>query len=70
MKLIKILRDRVQIRTDSVEFRDIHINDLLSVGDGEAYLACIVTAISSVEGGDPLGEDAFIGFPASEKEEK
>lgn len=67
MKLIKILRDRVQIRTDSIEFQDIHVNDLLSVGDGETYLACIVTAISSADKGDPLGEDAFIGLPVPEK---
>lgn len=67
MKLIKILRDRAQIRTDSIEFQDIHVNDLLSVGDGETYLTCIVTAISSADKGDPLGEDAFIGLPVPEK---
>ena len=34
MKLVKILSDSVQIRTNLSEFKHIRINDLLEVSDG------------------------------------
>ena len=34
MKLIKIVSDRIQIKTDEFEFSDARINDLISVSDG------------------------------------
>ena len=33
MKLIKILSDRIQIRTTQKEFEDVRINDLVSISD-------------------------------------
>lgn len=61
MKLIKILRDKVQIRTDSCEFTDIRVNDLLSVGDGEVELAVVVIAISDTDTTPPMeGEDYIL----------
>lgn len=36
MKLVKILSDKVQIRSDYKEFDDVRINDLIAVSDGEA----------------------------------
>ena len=35
MKLVKILSDKVQIRSDYKEFDDARINDLIAVSDGE-----------------------------------
>ena len=48
MKLIKITSDNVQIRTDSEEFRDIRINDLVSVSDGETELVTVVVSVSDI----------------------
>lgn len=60
MKLIKILSDKVQIRTDQQEFSDVRINDLISISDGTAELVTMVTAVtdSGVETG--IEEDGFI----------
>ena len=57
MKLIKILRDRVQIKTDQSEFENIRINDLLSISDGEVTLAAVVTSLSSTEETDSYIEE-------------
>lgn len=38
MKLVKILSDKVQIRSDYKEFDDVRINDLIAVSDGEGIL--------------------------------
>ena len=46
MKLIKILDDKVQIKTDHMEFEDVRINDLISVSDGTAELITTVTSIT------------------------
>lgn len=61
MRLIKILRDKVQIRTDQTEFLDIRINDLLAVGDDEAVLAALVTSLSDSDAALPAaGEEDYI----------
>ena len=57
MKLIKITSDNVQIRTDSEEFRDIRINDLVSVSDGETELVTVVVSVSDIDAGGALGEE-------------
>lgn len=46
MKLIKILPDKIQIRTDDVEFANARLNDLISVSDGEVELVTMITAIT------------------------
>ena len=46
MKLIKILSDKVQIRTDQQEFSNVRINDLISITDGTAELVTMVTAVT------------------------
>lgn len=46
MKLLKILPDRIQIRTDDAEFKNARLNDLISVSDGEAELVAMITAIT------------------------
>ena len=60
MKLIKIYTGHVQLRTDDEEFRDIRINDLLSVSDGDVELVASVDCLinNDVEGG--IGGDDFI----------
>lgn len=60
MKLIKITSDNVQIRTDSEEFRDIRINDLVSVSDGETELVTVVVSVSDIDAGGALGEEDYI----------
>ncbi len=49
MRLIKILRNRVQIRTDSGEFSDVRIGDLMSVGDSNVTLAVMVASVSDAD---------------------
>lgn len=46
MKLVKILPDKIQIRTDDAEFKNARLNDLISVSDGEAELVTMITAIT------------------------
>ena len=46
MKLVKILPDKIQIRTDDVEFANARLNDLISVSDGEVELVTMITAIT------------------------
>lgn len=60
MKLIKILSDRVQIRTDRREFESIRINDLVSVSDGTVELVTVVTAITDNDSEAGIEEDEFI----------
>ncbi len=46
MKLVKILPDKIQIRTDDAEFANARLNELISVSDGEVELATMITAIT------------------------
>ncbi|WP_027643757.1 ATP-binding protein [Enterocloster clostridioformis] len=61
MKLVKILSDSVQIRTNLSEFRDIRINDLLSVSDGEVSLVTMVTGLTDTDSEERIGEEDFLG---------
>ena len=45
MKLVKILSDKVQIRSDYKEFDDARINDLIAVSDGEVELVTMVNTL-------------------------
>lgn len=49
MKMIKILNDKVKIRSDYKEFDDIRINDLVSVTDGEVELVTMVNALTDTD---------------------
>ena len=60
MKLIKILSDRVQIRTDQSEFGDIRINDLISISDGYAELVTTVTSVTDNDVEAGIDGDEFI----------
>lgn len=52
MKLIKILSDKVQIRSDYKEFDDVRINDLISVSDGDVELVTMVNALTDTDAED------------------
>lgn len=57
MKLIRIMSDKVQIRSDYKEFDDIRINDLVSVSDGDVELITMVKSLTDTDSED----DGFIG---------
>ena len=61
MKLVKILSDSVQIRTNLSEFKGIRINDLLSVSDGWVELVTMVTGLTDTDSEERLGEEDFLG---------
>ena len=61
MKLVRILSDSVQIRTNLSEFKDIRINDLLSVSDGAINLVAMVTGLTDTDSEERIGEEDFLG---------
>ena len=61
MKLVRILSDSVQIRTNLLEFKDIRINDLLSVSDGVVSLVTMVTGLTDTDSEERIGEEDFLG---------
>ncbi|MDD3253936.1 MAG: ATP-binding protein [Lachnospiraceae bacterium] len=61
MKLVKILSDSVQIRTNLSEFKNIRINDLLEVSDGWVKLVTMVTGLMDTDSEERLGEEDFLG---------
>lgn len=61
MKLVKILSDSVQIRTNLSEFKNIRINDLLEVSDGWTSLVTMVTGLTDTDSEERLGEEDFLG---------
>lgn len=61
MKLVKILSDSVQIRTNLAEFRDVRINDLLAVSDGVVTLVTMVTGLTDTDSEERIEEYDFLG---------
>lgn len=61
MKLVKILSDSVQIRTNQSEFKDIRINDLLMVSDWDVNLVTMVSGLTDTDTEERLGEHDFLG---------
>lgn len=60
MKLVKILSDSVQIRTNLEEFKNIRINDLLEVSDGSVTLVTMVTGLTDTDVEERIGEKDFL----------
>lgn len=60
MKLIKILCDKVQIRTDQQEFSNVRINDLISITDGAAELITMVTSVTDNDVETGIADNEFI----------
>jgi len=46
LKLVKILPDKIQIKTDDEEFKNARLNDLISVSDGEVELVTMIISIT------------------------
>lgn len=61
MKLVKILSDSVQIRTNLADFQNIRINDLLLVSNGAASLVTMVTGLTDTDTEERIGEEDFLG---------
>lgn len=60
MKLVKILPDKIQIRTDDAEFANARLNDLISVSDGEVELITMITAITDNDVETQMDENAIM----------
>lgn len=60
MKLVKIVSDKVQIKTDQSELKALRIYDLVSVSDGDVKLVTVVDSMSDTDAGMEIGEDDFI----------
>ena len=62
MKLVKILSDKVQIRSDYKEFDDVRINDLIAVSDGGVELVTMVNTLTDIdtENEEEIGENDYI----------
>lgn len=60
MKLVKILPDKIQIRTDDAEFKTARLNDLISVSDGEVELVAMITAITDNDVEAQMDENAIM----------
>lgn len=60
MKLVKILPDKIQIRTDDADFVNARLNDLISVSDGEVELVTMITAITDNDVETQMDENALM----------
>lgn len=60
MKLVKILPDKIQIRTDDSEFTNARLNDLIFVSDGEVELVTMITAITDNDVETQMDDNAIM----------
>ncbi len=60
MKLVKILPDKIQIKTDDAEFKNAHLNDLISVSDGEVELVAQICAITDNDVETQMDDNAVL----------
>ena len=60
MKLVKILPDKIQIRTDDAEFKTARLNDLISVSDGEVELVTMITAVTDNDVETQMDDNAIV----------
>lgn len=60
MKLVKILPDKIQIKTDDAEFKTARLNDLISVSDGEVELVTMITAITDNDVETQMDDNAVL----------
>lgn len=67
MKLIKILPNKIQIKTDDFEFSDAKLNDLIKISDADTALITMIVSMTNSDDFDPLGEDENIEIPQSVK---
>lgn len=60
MKLIKILPDRIQIKSDDIEFANTRLNDLISISDGTVTLVTMISSMTDNDPDLPIDEEDFI----------
>lgn len=60
LKLVKILPDKIQIKTDDAEFANARLNDLISVSDGEVELVTMITAITDNDAETQMDDNAIM----------
>ncbi len=60
MKLVKILPDKIQIKTDDAEFKNARLNDLISVSDGEVELVTMISAITDNDVETQMDDNAVL----------
>lgn len=60
MKLVKILPDKIQIKTDDAEFKNCRLNDLISVSDGGAELVTQICAITDNDTETQMDDNAVL----------
>lgn len=60
MKLIKILTDKIQIKSNDSDFAKCHINDLIKISDGEITLVTMVSALTDTDAEQPLEDEDFL----------
>lgn len=60
MKLVKILPNKIQIRTDDAEFASTRLNDLISVSDGGVELVTMITAITDNDVETQMDDNAIM----------
>lgn len=60
MKLVKILPNKIQIRTDDTEFKNARLNDLISVSDGEVELVTMITTITDNDAEVQMDDNAIM----------
>lgn len=60
MKLVRILPDKIQIRTDDAEFKNARLNDLISVSDGVVELVTVITAITDNDVETQMDDNAIM----------
>lgn len=60
MKLVKILPQKIQIRTDDAEFENARLNDLISVSDGEVELVTMITSITDNDVETQMDDNAIM----------
>jgi hypothetical protein len=60
LKLVKILPNKIQIRTDDTEFKNARLNDLISVSDGEVELVTMITTITDNDAEVQMDDNAIM----------
>lgn len=60
MKLVKILPDKIQIKTDDAEFKNARLNDLISVSDEETELVAVITAITDTDAETQMDDNIIL----------
>ena len=60
MKLVKILLDKVQIKTDNAEFENSRLNDLISISDGEVEIVAQITSITDNDAEMQMDDNALL----------